>query len=290
MKEAGRRRGRHPASPSAGGRSRTPRHSWRPSTCAGIPWAYVPVDGDGDGGLLHRRQELDQRRRASRTSAGTSTPRRRCRSTRPLARTLPVEARVSGLAEAVKICFAAGPEVVRVGTSRSRSRPPRLRRVRRHGSPAAHVLSAKKWFIEVDEFDRAERQTAQLRPHLRACAGVGDRLRGRARRGRRARGPGGARHPDSAVDAGDQAHWTATVVDLLAPIRDERRAGRRRPSNGTRSSVQSPPTRRAPGRRFDWCCPPRLAVSTLRRTARETSDRLAAMRDCMAAGLEAVTA
>lgn len=70
--------------------------------------------------------------------------------------TLLPEAITSGLSEAVKICFARGPEAFSTYLA----------------SPAAlspgnndetvqliqHVLSSKKWFVEIDEFDKKERQ------------------------------------------------------------------------------------------------------------------------------------
>lgn len=72
------------------------------------------------------------------------------------AKSLSVEAKISGLAEAVKICFARGPEAFenflnnpasRIGTE--------------SGDLASLIelsLASKKWFIERDEFDVAERQ------------------------------------------------------------------------------------------------------------------------------------
>jgi len=70
-------------------------------------------------------------------------------------RTLATIDLVSGLAEAVKICFCRGvdefdeyleivPAPVRPGAD--------------FGPVIGHSLRAKQWFIEIDEFDRAERQ------------------------------------------------------------------------------------------------------------------------------------
>lgn len=76
-----------------------------------------------------------------------------------LAATLPVEARVAGYAEAVKICFAGGPAALE--SFMELVIPADL-----FGTPDAaveavnlteHVLRVKKWFIETDEFDRRER-------------------------------------------------------------------------------------------------------------------------------------
>ncbi|WP_298227293.1 3-dehydroquinate synthase family protein [Gryllotalpicola sp.] len=69
---------------------------------------------------------------------------------------LPQRARVSGLAEAVKICFARGPEAF----ERFLASPAALAPAD-DGATAeliAHVLESKKWFVEIDEFDKAERQ------------------------------------------------------------------------------------------------------------------------------------
>ena len=74
-----------------------------------------------------------------------------------LATDLPIEAKVSGLAEAVKICFAAG------GESFAKYLDVAVPAAEFGGTPATEallddVLRAKKWFIEIDEFDKKERQ------------------------------------------------------------------------------------------------------------------------------------
>ncbi|MGK2954597.1 MAG: 3-dehydroquinate synthase [Solirubrobacterales bacterium] len=69
---------------------------------------------------------------------------------------LPRLAIVSGLAEAVKICFVRGRESFTTFLASSASLEP--------GADEAtvaliqHVLESKKWFVEIDEFDKAERQ------------------------------------------------------------------------------------------------------------------------------------
>jgi 3-dehydroquinate synthase len=69
---------------------------------------------------------------------------------------LPAKAIAAGMAEAVKICFARGRESFETYLG--------LEGTRRPGANDAtaellrHVLSAKKWFVEIDEFDRRERQ------------------------------------------------------------------------------------------------------------------------------------
>jgi 3-dehydroquinate synthase len=71
-------------------------------------------------------------------------------------RTLPDAAIASGLAEAVKICFARGPEefahfvqLRRAAASLDSDAGVAL---------VSHTLRCKQWFIEVDEFDRGERR------------------------------------------------------------------------------------------------------------------------------------
>ena len=76
-----------------------------------------------------------------------------------LAQSLPVEARVAGYSEAVKICFAGGPAALdrfmelaipaeMYGNESSSRETVEL---------THHVLNVKKWFIEIDELDRRER-------------------------------------------------------------------------------------------------------------------------------------
>lgn len=76
-----------------------------------------------------------------------------------MAQTLSMEARISGYAEASKICFAAGPEAFREYLALIV--PPGDFGGDRYFSESAkithHVLATKKWFVEVDEFDRRER-------------------------------------------------------------------------------------------------------------------------------------
>jgi 3-dehydroquinate synthase len=71
-------------------------------------------------------------------------------------RTLSKTAVASGMAEAVKICFARGPEAF-AAFAGLRAAAPEL------DSEAgvalvSHALRCKQWFIEIDEFDRAERR------------------------------------------------------------------------------------------------------------------------------------
>lgn len=58
-----------------------------------------------------------------------------------------------GLAEASKICFCKGESEFRKFLDLAQSRAPRD-----VAKMVAHVLASKRWFIEVDEFDKAERK------------------------------------------------------------------------------------------------------------------------------------
>lgn len=71
-----------------------------------------------------------------------------------LTATLTVEQRVAGLAEAAKICFCRGEAAF--GEYLAHAPQPEMAAVA-FEPIIALSLGAKKWFIEVDEFDRAER-------------------------------------------------------------------------------------------------------------------------------------
>lgn len=71
-------------------------------------------------------------------------------------RSLSATAIASGLAEAVKICFAKGPEEFREFT-RLRSAAGALDSAT-GVALVKHTLQCKQWFIEIDEFDGAERR------------------------------------------------------------------------------------------------------------------------------------
>ncbi len=69
---------------------------------------------------------------------------------------LPQRAIVSGLSEAVKICFARGHDsFLEFMESRAATHPASDQQT---VALLTHVLQSKKWFVEVDELDRAERQ------------------------------------------------------------------------------------------------------------------------------------
>jgi len=70
--------------------------------------------------------------------------------------TLPQRAIASGLAEAVKICFARGRESFETYLAFDAAVAPGANSDT--VSLLTHVLESKRWFVEVDEFDKAERQ------------------------------------------------------------------------------------------------------------------------------------
>ena len=70
--------------------------------------------------------------------------------------TLSREAVVSGLAEAVKICFARGYSEFEAYVSSSASVDPANNT--ETSDLITHTLMCKKWFIEIDEFDKKERK------------------------------------------------------------------------------------------------------------------------------------
>jgi 3-dehydroquinate synthase len=70
--------------------------------------------------------------------------------------TLSREAVVSGLAEAVKICFARGNDEFEKFVSSEASITPK--NDEDTAKLISHTLACKKWFIEIDEFDKKERK------------------------------------------------------------------------------------------------------------------------------------
>ena len=71
-----------------------------------------------------------------------------------VAETLSVEQRAAGLCEAVKICLCRGPEAFHAYLALS---PSPAMPADALAKVMALSLGAKKWFIEIDEFDKAER-------------------------------------------------------------------------------------------------------------------------------------
>lgn len=119
----------------------------------GIPWTYVPTT------LLAMTDSCIGGKSSINVGpyknlVGTFHPPSQVLLDPTLASTLSVEQRVSGLIEACKICYCRGAEFFReyLALQPSPSMPPeKIERV------VQLSLTSKKWFIEVDEFDRAER-------------------------------------------------------------------------------------------------------------------------------------
>ncbi|MEB3199259.1 MAG: 3-dehydroquinate synthase family protein [Synechococcaceae cyanobacterium] len=123
----------------------------------GIPWTYVPSTflAMADS-CLGGKSSINVG--PAKNLVGTFHPPRLITVMAPLARSLPLVELRGGLAEAAKICFCHGPAS--------------FRRYRQLAAPLLagdwsdaelaallhHVLEVKQWFIETDEFDRAERR------------------------------------------------------------------------------------------------------------------------------------
>lgn len=91
---------------------------------------------------------------AYKNLVGTFHPPETIRIDPRLAASLSIEQRVAGLCEAVKICFAGGDEPFAAYLARN----PEVAMGEVELEGVIHsTLLTKKWFIEVDEFDRAER-------------------------------------------------------------------------------------------------------------------------------------
>ena len=71
-----------------------------------------------------------------------------------LCETLSAEQRIAGLCEAAKICFARSPEAFEAYLALA---PDVTARPEVLGEVIALSLASKKWFLEIDEFDQAER-------------------------------------------------------------------------------------------------------------------------------------
>lgn len=122
----------------------------------GIPWAYVPSTAMAMAdSCIGGKSSINIA--GIKNLGGNIYPPETVTIDPLLARTLPIAARISGLAEAVKICFAGGSEVF-AGYLDKAVQPEDFGETVATDELLLHVLTAKKWFIEVDEFDRAERQ------------------------------------------------------------------------------------------------------------------------------------
>jgi 3-dehydroquinate synthase len=124
----------------------------------GIAWTYVPTTllGMVDS-CIGGKSSINVG--AYKNIVGTFHPPATVLIDPELTATLTTEQRIAGLAEAAKICYCRGPEVF----AEYLALAPSIR-MTSDGFEAVIRLSlgAKKWFIEVDEFDHGERLLLNL--------------------------------------------------------------------------------------------------------------------------------
>jgi 3-dehydroquinate synthase len=119
----------------------------------GVPWIYVPTTilAMADS-CIGGKSSINVGR--YKNLVGTFHPPENVFIDPQFASTLPVDQQASGIIEAAKICFCRGPESFR-GYLESNPHPGMATDAL--AQLVAHSLHAKKWFIEIDEFDRKER-------------------------------------------------------------------------------------------------------------------------------------
>ncbi|NOU04052.1 MAG: 3-dehydroquinate synthase [Novosphingobium sp.] len=119
----------------------------------GVPWIYIPttllsmVDS-----CIGGKSSINVGR--YKNIVGTFHPPRRVVIDPALAQSLSTEQRIAGLSEAVKICMCRGPEAFDAYLA---LRPSPTMDETGFAAVTELCLRAKKWFIEIDEFDRKER-------------------------------------------------------------------------------------------------------------------------------------
>jgi 3-dehydroquinate synthase len=122
----------------------------------GLPWLYVPTTAMAmTDSCIGGKSSINLK--SVKNLVGNIYPPTAVFVDPAFLNTLPLAGKVAGLAEAVKICFARGDdafdEYLELGLD-----------CRQFGDDArtdaliAHTLLSKKWFIEIDEFDKKERQ------------------------------------------------------------------------------------------------------------------------------------
>lgn len=122
----------------------------------GLPWLYVPTTAMAmTDSCIGGKSSINLR--GVKNLVGNIYPPTAVYVDPAFLTTLPLAGKVAGLAEAVKICFARGDhafdEYLAIGL-----------KCQQFGDDArtdaliAHTLLSKKWFIEIDEFDKKERQ------------------------------------------------------------------------------------------------------------------------------------
>lgn len=123
----------------------------------GIAWIYVPSTllAMADS-CLGGKSSINVA--AAKNLVGTFHPPREIALITSLARSLPLVEIRGGMAEAAKICFCHGMESFRTYLTLAGPILDGSWTDQQLASLLHHVLSVKKWFIETDEFDKAERR------------------------------------------------------------------------------------------------------------------------------------
>lgn len=121
----------------------------------GVPWTYVPTTlmAMADS-CIGGKSSINAG--GIKNLVGNFYPPQRVLVDPAFVAGLPQKARVAGLAEAVKICFARGAESLSSFLESPAATAPGPDQAT--ADLIAHVLESKTWFVEVDEFDKAERQ------------------------------------------------------------------------------------------------------------------------------------
>jgi 3-dehydroquinate synthase len=121
----------------------------------GISWAYMPTTMTGMmDSCLGGKSSINVG--TTKNLVGNVYPPSNIFVDTTFSRTLDPQSLVSGLAEGVKICFARGnAEFVEFCNNSASSDPADNQATK---SLINHTLTTKKWFIEIDEFDKKERQ------------------------------------------------------------------------------------------------------------------------------------
>lgn len=119
----------------------------------GVPWIYIPTTilGMVDS-CIGGKSSINVG--PYKNLVGTFHPPQTVIVDPALAKTLPLDQQASGIIEAAKICFCRGPESFAAYLA---SNPHPGMATDALATLISHSLHAKKWFIEIDEFDQNER-------------------------------------------------------------------------------------------------------------------------------------
>ena len=118
----------------------------------GIPWVYVPTTLLGMiDSCIGGKSSINTR--TVKNLIGNIYPPAKIYIDLNFLSTLSETEFLCGLAEASKICFCKGEDEFKKLLELTQSRSPQD-----VAKMVSHVLTAKRWFIEIDEFDKAERK------------------------------------------------------------------------------------------------------------------------------------